>query len=48
MNLNALYSPIDILNYLGSVCNDTSILDNKRNRLNPHKDFELDRLHRII
>lgn len=48
MNLDALYSTIDILNYLGAICNDTSILDDKKNRLNPTKDLELNRMHRII
>lgn len=48
MNLDALYSTIDILNYLGAICNDTSILDDKKNRLNPMKDLELNRMHKII
>ena len=48
MNLDALYSTIDILNYLGAICNDTSILDDKKNRLNPLKDLELNRMHKII
>lgn len=48
MNLNLLYSTIDALNYLGAICNNTSLLDDKRNRLNPIKDFELNRMHKIL
>lgn len=48
MNLDALYSTIDILKYLGAICNDTSILDDKKNRLNPLKDLELNKMHKII
>ena len=42
-----LYSTVDVLNYLGAICNDTSILDDKSNRLYVMKDLE-DRFHRII
>lgn len=48
MNLDALYSTVDVLNYLGAICNDTTILDDKKNRLNAIKDLELNRMHRII
>ena len=39
MNLDALYSTIDILKYLGAICNDPTILDDNKNRLNPLKDL---------
>lgn len=48
MNLDALYSTVDVLNYLGVICNDTTVLDDKKNRLNVNKDLELNRMHRII
>lgn len=48
MNLDALYSTVDVLSYLGALCNDTTILDDKKNRLNPITDLELNRMHRII
>lgn len=46
--MEALYSTVDVLNYLGCICNDTSILEDKKNRLNVLKDLELNRLHKII
>ena len=48
MNLNALYSTVDVLTYLGAICNKTSILNDKHNRLDTMKDLEINRMHRII
>lgn len=48
MSLDALYSTTDVLNFLGAICNDTSILDDKKNRLNPMVDLELNRMHRMV
>lgn len=45
--MESLYSTVDVLNYLGSICNDTSILDEKSNRLYVMKDLE-DRFHKIV
>lgn len=45
--MESLYSTVDVLNYLGSICNDTSILDEKSNRLYVVKDLE-NRFHKII
>lgn len=45
---SALYSTVDVLSYLGAIANDTKLLDNKHNRLNPIKDLPNNRLHRII
>ena len=46
--MNKLYNTVEVLSYLGAIANDTSILNDKKNRLNPNKDLELNRLHRII
>ena len=45
--MESLYSTVDVLNYLGSICNDTGILDEKSNRLYVVKDLE-NRFHKII
>ena len=45
-DLQQLYSQLDIVNYLGHICNDPKLLLNKQNRA-VADDF-IDRLHKII
>ncbi|MFR2314879.1 DnaB-like helicase C-terminal domain-containing protein [Terrisporobacter sp.] len=48
LNIDGLYSPLDVMNYLGALCNKPNMLKLKDNRLDPHKDLEFNRLHRIV
>lgn len=45
-NLQKLYSTLDVINYLGHICNDPKLLLNKKNRMSAD-DF-IDRLHKIV
>lgn len=48
MNLESLYSTVAVLNYIGAVCNDTSLIIDKSKRLIVNKDLELSRMHKIL
>lgn len=46
-DINKLYSTEEVMNYIGTVCKDLSLMRDKSNRLDAVKDLEIDRLHRI-
>lgn len=48
LNIDGLYSTIDVMNYLGIICNNPSLLKIKDNRLEPLKDLEFNRMHKIV
>lgn len=48
MNLEALYSTVDVLNYIGAISNNTNLLSDRSKRLVVNKDLELSRMHKII